>query len=77
MAKSPGMFLVNHVQNLTWESAQEPPFTFPDVPVQVGAAHASPGVLCSGKIATGSNGFSGLNSDWKVSSELLVAGNVI
>lgn len=55
MTKSPGISplpsgkLAAHVQNLTWESAHEPPFPFPDVPAQAGAA--SPGVLCSGKIA--------------------------
>lgn len=39
--------------NLSWESAHEPPFTFtfPDVPSQAGAVHASPGALRSGKIA--------------------------
>lgn len=50
----PLYLLVNwqhNVQNLTWESAHEPPFTLPDVPVQVGAAHASPGALHSGEIA--------------------------
>lgn len=55
MAKSLGISLLPpgkpaaHVQSLTWENAHEPPFTFPDVPAQVGAA--SPGALCSGNIA--------------------------
>lgn len=38
MAKSPGMSPLSPgkpcSKNLTWESAQEPSFTFPDVPVQ-------------------------------------------
>lgn len=35
------------------------------------------GLCAQGKLQAGSNGFSGLNSDGKVRSELLVTGNTI
>lgn len=78
MTKSPGMSLLPsgkpaaHVQNLTWENAHEPPFTSLDVQLMPAQE------LCTqGKLQTGSNGFSGLNSDWKVRLDLLVTGNII